>query len=193
MHCGGVIARRVWLFILIAIVAANYANARETLHVEGAWRHPLVDLEFPERVDGFSRIEITAFAKDYSDTSVGYIVRKPEGKITITLFVYTNGSEAPKTARDLDQHFENMRAQIGLAFGGAVRATQAPASDWPGWRVAAAEVTPSDAPPFRSLLLLKTCGKWYMKARASYSIETAGQFGSEGRNVVSLINCPSGT
>lgn len=184
---------RLWISLALLCFGMQLAVAQERIDARGEWRHPSADFQFPERVGEFSRFEITRYAKDHSDVSVAYGIRTPDGKITITLFVYTNGSDSPKSESDLRIHFAAMKVQVGRAFGGAVKTIPMSEVNWPHWLIAGVEVSTEETQPFRSVLLLQTCGKWYTKVRASFSSEMAQRFESEGRAVVQLITCPTDT
>jgi len=182
-----------WIGLALLLVASGHVLAQQKLDVAGEWQHPLLDLRFPEQVGEFSRLQITLFSEDYTDGSIGYIFRKPEGRMTITLFVYTHESDIAKTEDELRAHFEDMRAQLGSAFGGTLKPYPGSEFERPGWMAAAAEIDRADGPPIRTLLLLSTCGKWFLKVRASFDPALTARFLSEGQRVLDLINCPADT
>lgn len=182
-----------WLAPALLSLGMQLAHAQERIAAQGEWRHPSADFTFPERVGEFSRIAINRYSQDYSDVSVGYAIRAPDGRITITLFVYTDGSDSPKSEGDLRIHFAKMSTQVGRSLGGSASAVPISEAAWPHWLAYEAEVNQDGMPPFRSILLLKTCGKWYTKVRASYSSGMAQTFEFGGRDVLELLNCSSDT
>lgn len=190
---SGVSMNRLYMPIALLALAVQVANSQVRVPTEGEWRHPVLGNRFPERVGDFSRIEVVRFAEDYSDVSVGYRLGAGDSKITITLYLYTNRSESLKTAVDLEKHFLELKAQVGRAFGGAVGPVPDPSKKWPEWRIHEVEVAVGETPPFRSALLLKTCGKYYAKARVSYVKAFADRFESEGRAVLQLLDCAADT
>jgi len=82
--------------------------------------HPGTKFEFPEKLDGFTRIEVTKYAADESDVSAGYNATDPDNPIVITVYVFPappliaapgDGPDAAKT-RQFDRALTAIKKEI---------------------------------------------------------------------------------
>jgi hypothetical protein len=71
-----------------APAATATASAPGTAADAKSYVHPGTKMAFPEKVAGFTRVEVTKFAADESDVGVGYNADDPTLPIVVTVFVF---------------------------------------------------------------------------------------------------------
>jgi hypothetical protein len=96
--------------VLSLLACATLPVGFETME-EGVVRHTISGMEFPPRVSGFDRINITTYDEIGGDISVGYNQPRPSG-CTITFYIY------PASA-GLGEHTSELKAMIESHHPGA--------------------------------------------------------------------------
>lgn len=161
------------LFALLAFTAQPAAAQQDVTNPPDPWIHAATGAAFPAVVGEFERGRVVVYSADGRDASVGYNLRKDDGVLVVTLYVYPTRADfdCPETFKDAQLAIQNYKGAQVLSetLVASPSGTHGKVARFASYRIPKGAMR-ADIPETRSDLYLfcPKSGEWLVKYRATW-------------------------